>query len=111
MRQIYLISLILSLSTPQIVSACEPNPYAYSTLTRENWTTIKRVMRNTGTSINREPVNMYDITAIIGYPDECSISADRRIEKCLWIDGRNCKRKVKAIFCDNQLSIIRKSGF
>ena len=111
MRQIYLISLILSLSTPQIVNACEPNPYSYSVLTREDWTAIKRVTRNTGTLINREPVNKYDITAIIGYPDECSISANGRIEKCIWIDGRNCRKKIKATFRDKELSIIRKSGF
>lgn len=111
MRQIYFISLILSLLTPQIANACEPNPYSYSTLTRQDWTELKRVMRSTGISINREPVTKYDITAIIGYPNECSVSANGRIEKCIWIDGRDCKKKIKASFRDNELSKIRKSGF
>lgn len=109
MRQIYFISLVLSLLTPQIANACQPNPYSYSTLTREDWTALKRVMRSTG--INREPVDKYDITAIIGYPNECSVSADRRIEQCIWIDGRDCKKEIQASFRDNELSIIRKSGF
>ena len=111
MRQIYFISLLLSLLTPQITYACEPNPYSYSTLTREDWTELKKIMRSKGVSINREPVTMYDITAIIGYPDECFVSADGRIEKCIWIDGRDCKKKIKASFRDNELSKIIKSGF
>lgn len=111
MRQIYFISLILSLLTPQIANACEPHPYSYSTLTREDWTEIKKVTTSTGVSINREPVTKYDITAIIGYPDECSVFANGRIEKCIWIDGRDCQKKIRASFRDNKLSIIRKSGF
>lgn len=110
MRQIYF-SLILSLLTPQIANACQPNPYSYSILTRQDWTAIKRVMRSTGTSINREPVTKYRIAAIIGYPDECSISANGRIEKCIWIDGQDCKKKIRASFRDNELSKIKKSGF
>lgn len=111
MRQIYFISLILSLLTPQIANACEPNPYSYETLTTENWTEIKRVMRSTRISIKKKPVYKSQITGIIGYRGECSVSANGRIEKCIWIDGRDCKKKIKASFRDKELSIIRKSGF
>ena len=111
MRQIYLISLTVFFFFSQAANACEPNPYSYSTLTREDWTAIKKVMRSNTRSINREPTTIFDITSILGYPDECYSSADGRTERCIWIDGQNCKKKIKARFRDNELSKITKSGF
>lgn len=111
MRQIYFIALTTSFLFPHVAKACESNSYSYSTLTRENWTEIKRVMRNNTTSINRQPTMKSDITNIIGYPDSCSGSANGRIEKCTWIDSQNCKKKIKASFRDSEVSKITKSGF
>ena len=111
MRQIYFISLTLSLLFPQIANACEPNPYSYYTVTREDWTEIKKITRNISLTINREYVSRYDISRIIGFSGQCYSSADGRTEQCIWIDGQDCKKKIKAKFRDHELSTIRKSGF
>ena len=111
MRQIYFISLILSLVFPQIANACETNSYSYTTLTREDWTEIKNMMSSNTRSINREVTTKSDVTSILGSPSSCSSSADGRTEKCTWIDGQDCRKKVKASFRDRELARITKSGF
>jgi hypothetical protein len=111
MRQIYFISLTLSLLFPQIANACEPSLYSYSTITREHWTKIKKITINTSMTINREYVSKYDITNIIGFSGDCFSSADGRTEECIWIDGQDCKKKIQARFSNKKLSTINKSGF
>ena len=111
MRHIYFVSLTLSLLFPQISNACEPNPYAYSTITREDWTEIQKITRNVSITINREYVSQYDISSILGFSGRCSTSSNGRIQECVWIDGKDCKKKIKARFRDYELSTIKKSGF
>ena len=111
MRRIYFVSLTLSLLFPQISNACEPNPYAYSTIKREDWTEIQKITRNVSMTINREYVTKSDISSILGFSSQCSTSSDGRIQECVWIDGQDCKKNIKAKFRDYELSTIRKSGF
>ena len=111
MRQIYFIALTISVLFPQIANACEPNSYSSRILSREDWQEIKRMMNTSGTAINQEPVMRYHITSIIGSPSSCSSSSGGRVEKCLWIDRQDCKKKIKASFRDDDLAKITKSGF
>ena len=94
-----------------MANACEPNPYSYTTITKDDWTDIKTITKNTSMTINRKYVSKYDISNIIGFLGRCSSDSSGRIEECIWIDGQDCKKKIKAIFRENELSTIRKSGF
>ncbi len=111
MRQIYFLPLVFCFVFPEIANACEPSPYSDNTLNRKDWVEIKKITKNNSMTINREPVTYYTISSIIGFPGRCSSSSDGRIEECIWIDGQDCQKKIKAMFRDQELSTIRKSGF
>lgn len=111
MRPIYIFPLIASLIFSPIANACQSNPYSYQTITKDDWTEIRKMTKNTSMTINREYVSKYDINRITGFYGECSSYSNGRIEECIWIDGRDCKKRIKAKFRDNELSTIRKLGF
>ena len=111
MRHIYFILLVVFFLIPQIANACEPNLSSSSILTREKWTEIKKVMKNTSMTLNREPVSKSQIISIVGFLGKCDSSSSGRIESCIWLDQRDCKKKIKAKFRDDELVIIRQSGF
>ena len=105
----YCLAIAASLLFPNIAQACEPNPYSYQTLTRDDWTEIQMITKSSGTSVrgNREPVMKSDITSIIGFTGNCSTSADSMIEKCIWMDGQDCTKKIKARFHNGGLIKIQ----
>ena len=110
MYRIYSTILIFSLIFPQVANACDSGNSDH-TFDRSDWVKIQRITKNNSMSINREPVRKSAIIGIIGFGGKCSTSANGRIEQCVWIDGKNCKKKIKAKFRDQELSTISKSGF
>lgn len=109
MHRIYFTILIFSLIFPEIANACEGN--SGGSFDRRDWMRIQRATKNNSMTIDREPITKNTIVEIIGFSGRCSTSANGRIQQCVWVDGKNCNKKIKAKFRDRQLSTISKSGF
>jgi hypothetical protein len=59
-----------------------------------------------------QPVYLYDVQAILGFPGEQTKTANNgMIEHRIWIDSDNSKRQVKASFSDRELVAIKIYGF
>ena len=107
MKTIALIILTILLTQAE-TKAC--NQYNLSDLTKQKWTQIKIEMKNSSMSLNRKQITYSTVSQIIGDNGNCKVSATGRVKNCLWI-SENCKKKIKAIFSDNNLTKITKSGF
>lgn len=109
MHQLRFLALGIFLISAPIANACQPNEYSFSVLTREKWTSIKKIMRNNSMTLDREPVTKSQISSIIGFSGDCDFKG--RVESCVWVDRQDCKKKISAKFRDRELATIRKSGF
>jgi len=109
MHKSTILALLLFFITPQIANACREGEYGNARLIKKKWTSVKKAMKNTSMTLEREAVTKSRISGILGSSGDCSTSG--RIENCVWRDRENCKKKVIAKFRDGELSTIRKSGF
>jgi len=112
------ISVILSCASVQVAQAdvaCE-GKFSYAACGNLEKTAIDRLKKEfyeaKKSITSPEPVYLYDVQAILGFPGEQTKTANNgMIEHRIWIDSDNSKRQVKASFLDRELVEIKIYGF
>jgi hypothetical protein len=114
------ISIILSCGSVQVAQAdvaCEDkfSSAAFGSLKKTDIDRLKREFNEAKRSItdtDPQPVYLDGVQTILRFSGEQTKTAsNRRIEDRIWIDQKDCQRKVKASFSDRKLVKIKIYGF
>ena len=116
-KKILIIStlIILSYGYSPVVLACENkfSSAAFGSLKKSELDSLKKKFLSTRRSPKSAvPVYLYDVQRILGFTGEQTKTAiNGRVEHRIWVDYKNCKRKVKASFKDEKLVRFKSYGF
>ena len=112
---IILILIIFNYGYSPVALACENkfNSTAFGSLEKSDLDRLKKKFLSTRRSPKTAvPVYLYEVQGILGYSGEqTKVAANGSIERRIWVDRENCKRKVKASFKDEVLVKFQSYGF
>ena len=107
--------IIFSYGYSPVALACENkfSSAAFGSLEKSELDSLKKKFLSTRRSPKYAvPVYLYDVQGILGFSGEQTKTASNgRVEHRIWVDYKNCKRKVKASFKDEKLVRFQSYGF
>ena len=108
--------IIFSYGYSPVALACENkfSAAAFGSLEKNEIDSLKKKFLSTRRSLKSAavPVYLYDVQGILGFSGEqTKTTSNGRVEHRIWVDYKNCKRKVKASFKDRELVKFQSYGF